>query len=108
MQEDTEIERIKAIKLQKMLHGITDEKKEIKVQVYSTQSCPYCHMAKQYLQTKGVKFEDIDVGSNQQAAQFMFSSTRQMGVPQINIGGNWIIGFDRNRIDALLSLDSED
>lgn len=101
---DVEIERIKALKMQKLLHGIEDDKKEIKIQVYSTQSCPYCHMAKDYLRGKGIEFEDIDVSANQQAGQYMMSQTGQAGVPQINIGGNWVIGFDREKIDALLSL----
>lgn len=107
MESDPEIERIKALKMQKLLHGIEDEKRGLKVQVYSTQSCPYCHMAKQYLHSKGVEFEDIDASNNPQVARFMYSHTGQTGVPQINIGGTWVIGFDRNRIDALLALDSD-
>ena len=101
---DSEIERIKALKMQRMLHGMQEEKKEIKVEVYSTDTCPYCHMAKEYLRQRGVKFEDINVSANPQKAQYMMSQTGQAGVPQINIGGAWIIGFDRARIDALLSL----
>jgi len=108
MEDDLEIERIKALKLQRLLQGIPEEKGKVKVQVYSTESCPYCNMAKQYLSSKGIKFENIDVSSNPQAAQYMISNTQQRGVPQINIGGNWVIGFDRNKIDALLSLNEED
>ena len=42
-----------------------------KVTVYSTQACPYCHMAKDYLKEKGVSFEDIDVGADTAKAEEM-------------------------------------
>ena len=102
---DTELERIKALKMQRMLHGMQEEKKEVKIEVYTTNTCPYCHMAKEYLRQKGVSFEDINLSANPQKAQYMMSNTGQTGVPQINIGGHWVVGFDRARIDALLSLD---
>ncbi|MFA5108868.1 MAG: glutaredoxin domain-containing protein [Candidatus Micrarchaeia archaeon] len=101
---DPEIERIKAMKMLQMRMGITPEKNSVRVQVYSTQTCPYCHMAKDYLKANGVSFEDIDVGNNQVAARYMAESTGQTGVPQINIGGQWVMGFDRRKIDLLLSL----
>jgi glutaredoxin-like YruB-family protein len=101
---DPEIERIKALKAQRMLLGIDDKKQKIKVQVYSTKTCPYCHMAKEYLRSKNIEFEDIDVSENEAAGEYMVMQTGQMGVPQINIGGQWVLGFDREKIDALLSL----
>jgi glutaredoxin-like YruB-family protein len=102
---DPELDRIRMLKMMQMRSDIGQKETKIKVQVYSTNSCPYCHLAKQYLKQKNVEFEEIDVASDPKSAQFMFSSTGQMGVPQINIGGNWVIGFDRAKIDALLSLD---
>ena len=102
---DSELERIRMLKMAQMRSDMISKDQKIKVQVYSTNSCPYCHMAKQYLNQRNVEFEDIDVNLDQKSAQYMFSSTGQMGVPQINIGGNWVIGFDRAKIDMLLSLD---
>ncbi|MCX8163410.1 MAG: NrdH-redoxin [Candidatus Micrarchaeota archaeon] len=77
----------------------------MKIQVYSTPTCPYCYMVKQYLKSKGVEFEDIDVSKNIEAARYMVSQTGQLGVPQINIGGQWIIGFDKAKLDYFLGLD---
>ena len=70
--------------------------------VYSTPSCPYCVMAKRYLSERGVKYEDVDVAADQSRALEMLTKTGQMGVPVIDIGGEVIIGFDRNAIDYAL------
>ena len=51
------------------------------VKVYSTPTCPYCHMVKDFLKEKGVEFEDIDVASDQAAAKEMIGKSGQMGVP---------------------------
>lgn len=75
-----------------------------KVKVYSTPTCPYCKMAKQFLSENNIQFEDVDVSSNQTAAQEMISKSGQMGVPVIDIDGQIIVGFDKARIKQLLSL----
>lgn len=74
-----------------------------KVTVYSTQACPYCHMAKDYLKEKGVSFEDIDVGADTAKAEEIVKSG-QMGVPVIDVDGKIIIGFNRAEIDKALNL----
>ena len=71
-----------------------------KVTVYSTPTCPYCKMAKEYLKQKGVEYEDIDVSSNRDAAQEMIDKSGQMGVPVIEINGKIIVGFDKDAIEA--------
>ena len=73
------------------------------VKVYSTPTCPYCTMAKQYLSSKSVVFQNIDVSQDQTAAAEMVKKSGQMGVPVIDIDGQLVIGFDRKRIDALLT-----
>ncbi|MEM2918198.1 MAG: Uxx-star family glutaredoxin-like (seleno)protein [Candidatus Altiarchaeota archaeon] len=72
------------------------------VKVYSTPTCPFCHMAKDFLKSKGVDFEDIDVSSNRKAAQEMIQKSGQMGVPVIETNGKIIVGFDRNAIEKEL------
>lgn len=74
------------------------------VKVYSTTTCPYCTLAKRYLESKGVAFQDIDVSRDQAAAREMVSKTGQMGVPVLEINGEYIVGFDRAGIDRALSL----
>ena len=70
--------------------------------VYSTPSCPYCVMAKRYLAERGVKYEDVDVAADQSRALEMLTKTGQMGVPVLDIGGEVIVGFDRNAIEYAL------
>ncbi len=73
-----------------------------KVKVYSTPSCPYCVMAKDFLKEKGVEYEDIDVSTDQIAAKEMVEKTGQMGVPVIDIDGELIVGFNKPAIEKAL------
>ncbi len=73
------------------------------VKVYSTPTCPWCTMAKQYLDSRKINFEDLDVSKDRNAASEMVSKSGQRGVPVLDIDGNIIIGFDKERIDSLLS-----
>jgi len=75
-----------------------------KVKVFSTPTCPYCHMAKDYLTDKKVSFEDIDVSQDQQQAQKMVERSGEMGVPQLWIDDQIVIGFNKPAIDHLLGL----
>jgi glutaredoxin len=59
-------------------------------------------MAKEYLNSKEIAYQDIDVSSNQEAAQEMVKISGQMGVPVIVINGEPIVGFDKARIESLL------
>ncbi len=74
------------------------------VSVYSTQTCPYCVMVKDYLKGKSVQFADIDVGRDQAKAQEMVRKSGQMGVPVVDINGKIIIGFNKPEIDKALNL----
>jgi glutaredoxin 3 len=75
-----------------------------KVKIYSTSTCPYCMRAKQYLKDNNVEFENIDVSTNQQAAQEMIDKSGQMGVPVLDIEGQVIVGFDREKINQILGI----
>lgn len=72
------------------------------VKVYSTPTCPYCTMAKKYLDSKGVKYEDVDVSIDRNAAAEMINKSGQRGVPVLDIDGNIVIGFDKDKIDNLI------
>lgn len=74
------------------------------VKVYSTPTCPYCTMAKEFLRQNNIEFTDIDVSQDQQAAQEMINRSGQMGVPQLDIDGNIIVGFDKSAIRRALNL----
>ena len=76
---------------------------EKNVKIYTTTRCPYCKMAKDYLKRKGVKFQEIDVSSDQAAAEEMIKKSGQIGVPQIEINGKIILGFDEAALEKELS-----
>ena len=74
----------------------------MEVKVYSTPTCPYCKMAKEYLSSKNISYQDIDVSSDKEAIVDMIKVSGQMGVPVIVINGEAIVGFDKARIDLLI------
>jgi len=74
------------------------------VTIYSTPTCPWCNVAKQYLKSKNVAFRDVNVAQDRQGAYEMISKSGQRGVPVLDINGNIIIGFDQNAIDRYLGL----
>jgi len=74
----------------------------MKVKVYSTSTCPWCIKAKEFFKEKGIEFEEVDVGSNQEAAQEMMEKTGQMGVPVIDVDGKIIVGFDQAAIEEAM------
>jgi glutaredoxin-like YruB-family protein len=75
-----------------------------RVVVYSTRSCPWCVKLKDYLKENNIRFEDVDVSDNQSRAEEMRRKSGQMGVPQTDIGGQMIVGFDKMKINSLLGI----
>jgi len=74
------------------------------INIYSTPSCPYCHMVKDYLKSKNIEFNDYNVAEDQEKAQEMVQKSGQMSVPVIEIENNILVGFDKPEIDRLLNL----
>lgn len=74
------------------------------VKIYTTSSCPYCLMAKQFFKSNNIKYEEIDVSKNQKAAKEMIEKSGQMGVPVIEIDGKIIVGFDLPAIKEALNI----
>jgi glutaredoxin 3 len=71
--------------------------------IFSTSTCSWCRRAKRYFKEQGVPFKEINVERDQQAARHIVRKTGQTGVPVIKIGGSWIVGFDKERIDRELA-----
>lgn len=65
------------------------------VKLYSTPSCPYCRMAKDFLEGEGVAFTVVDVSEDEKAAREMVDKSGQMGVPVMELEDTVIVGFDR-------------
>ena len=74
------------------------------VKVFSTQTCPYCFVLKEFLKQHDIEFEDIDVGLDETAREEMIEKSGQMGVPVIEIDGQIVVGFDKKRISQLLKI----
>jgi glutaredoxin-like YruB-family protein len=81
-----------------------DKKAVNRVTVYTTPTCSWCTTIKKHLNQNGVKYSEIDVSKNQKAAQEMARKSGQQGVPQTDINGQVVIGFDRNKINNLLGI----
>lgn len=75
-----------------------------KVIIYSTLTCPYCEMVKEYFKKNNIQYENYDVSADEEKAKEMIQKSHQMGVPVIDIDGEIIVGFDRPTIDKLLGL----
>jgi len=74
------------------------------VKIYSTPTCPWCIRTKQFLKENNIPFEDFDVSTNEEAAQEMIEKSGQMGVPVLDIEGEIIVGFDKERIKQALGI----
>jgi len=70
--------------------------------IFSTSTCSWCRRAKRYFREEGVSFKEINVERDPAAARDLVKKTGQSGVPVIKIGGAWIVGFDKERIDREL------
>jgi len=74
------------------------------VKIYTTTTCPYCKMAKEFFKKNNVKYQEINVEKDQKAAEEMINKSGQMGVPVIDINGKIIVGFDRPAIEHALKI----
>ena len=72
-----------------------------RITVYTTRHCAHCRQAKQFLQRRGLAFQEWDIEQNARA-QKAFARLGAPGVPVIMIGDTRIDGFDRHRLDAAL------
>ena len=76
-----------------------------KVEIYSTESCHFCRMAKEFLSANNIAFTDYNVGTDTTKRREMIDKSGQMGVPVIVIDDkDLVIGFDRNALTKLLGI----
>ncbi len=74
------------------------------IRVFSGPSCPYCYTLKAFLDEQGFDYEDINVAEDERAAKEMIDKSGQMGVPVVEIDGQIIVGFDKEKISQLLKI----
>jgi len=70
--------------------------------VYSTPSCSYCNLAKDYFKKNNIPYTDYNVAVNPSKAEEMVKKSGQMGVPVIDVNGRVIVGFNQNAIESAL------
>lgn len=76
----------------------------VQVKIYTTPSCVYCKMAKDFFKENNIVYEEFDVAKDAEKREEMIQKSGQLGVPVIEIDGELIIGFDKARIKQLLKL----
>ena len=75
-----------------------------KTTIYTTPSCVYCKMTKAFFKENNVVYEEKDVSTDATARDEMIVKSNQMGVPVIDVGGQIIVGFDKERLSKLLGI----
>ncbi len=75
-----------------------------KIKVYSTPTCPYCNVLKNFLTEKGIEFENVDLSQNEEAQKYILEKTGKLAVPVTEIGNTFVVGFDKAKIIELLDL----
>lgn len=76
------------------------------VTIYSTPTCHFCQMAKEFFTEKGVQFTNYDVSTDAAKREEMIKMTGQLGVPVIVVGGDIMVGFDRARLASKLGIEA--
>ena len=72
--------------------------------VYSSQTCPWCNVAKDFLKENNIEFESKNVGADLAARNELLQKTGQMAIPVLDIDGTVIIGFDQQAISKALNI----
>lgn len=72
------------------------------IKIYSTPTCPYCHLAKEFFEERKIEYKEFNVAEDKEAREEMIEKSGQLGVPVIDIDGEIVIGFDRVRLEKLL------
>ncbi|MDD5289986.1 MAG: glutaredoxin domain-containing protein [Patescibacteria group bacterium] len=79
------------------------------IRIYSTPACGYCRLAKEFLKSKNMEFEDVDVMADEKAAEEMIKLSGQMGVPVIVVtkddsSQEILVGFQEEKLKQILKI----
>ena len=74
------------------------------IKVFSTPTCSFCVSLKTFLNDHNIEFEEVNVAEDKESAKEMIEKSGQMGVPVLDIDGEIVVGFDKNRIVELLKI----
>lgn len=74
------------------------------VKVYSITDCSWCEKTKQYLKSKDINYVEVNVEKDLEGREQLLALSKQQSVPVIDINGNIVLGFDKQKIDEYLAL----
>jgi glutaredoxin-like YruB-family protein len=75
-----------------------------KVRLFTTPVCPYCYTLREFLKENNIKFEEIDVSKDEKTKEEIIKKSGQIGVPVLEINGEILVGFDKEKICKLLKI----
>lgn len=75
-----------------------------KVVIYSTPTCIYCNMAKDFFKQKNIEYTEYDLSTDVEKRDEMIKKTGQMAVPVIEIDGEIMIGFNKEKLEEVLGI----
>jgi len=82
-----------------------------KIEIYSTPTCHYCQMTKEFLKEKGIEYTDYNVAEDADKRSEMIEKSGQMGVPVIIVSGGeegtepeMMVGFDQAKLSTILGI----
>ena len=78
------------------------------VTIYTTPTCAFCHMAKEYFKDKGIEYTEKDLTTDGEALEFVVNEVGQAVTPIITINDTFIVGFDRPKIEDALEDNRKD
>ncbi len=74
------------------------------VTIYTTPTCKFCHQTKEFFKEHNISYSEKDVAGDTSAREEMVGKSGQLGVPVIDIDGNIVVGFDKERLSSLLNI----
>lgn len=74
------------------------------IKIYTTPTCVYCKMTKEFFAQNGVKYQEVNVAVDVKAREEMVQKSGQLGVPVIDVNGEIVVGFDQQKLSELLKL----
>ncbi|KGA96359.1 YruB family glutaredoxin [Alkalihalobacillus alcalophilus ATCC 27647 = CGMCC 1.3604] len=72
------------------------------ITVYTSNHCRYCVMLKNFLSDQNISYQEVNVETNPATMQQLVEKTGQLGVPQTEVNGQWVVGYDPNSIMSAL------
>jgi len=80
------------------------KKPQPKVRIFSTPACPFCYTLKEFLKEQDIEFEEVDVSKDEKAREEMIKKSGRLEAPIVEVNGQFVVGFDKEKICKLLNL----